>query len=213
MARLLAAIEAMAPSAAREVPLRLRWGWFDADGRAVTSASVTPPAARPRLHADDRMWLELVHEGATPPHWFASVIELGADGRPRLLNAREPEGLELEPGSKVRIGLRGQRGRDGLRLVWPAGVPGPDPRPMGLLVLASQRPLPLGHLVRIADPDDDAAFVAQGLPARLGGTTRGSGPPPPETSRGWTWMRVDLELDPRPRPAAELVPFTLRSSA
>jgi hypothetical protein len=206
----LAAIEAIAPSAARDVPLRLRWGWVDPQGRPITS---TPTAARPRLHVDDRMWLELVHEGVNPPHWFVDVIELGADGRPRLLNAREPEGLELGPGSRVRIGLRGQRGRDGLRLVWPAKVPGSDPRPVGLLVLASQRPLPLGHLVRIADPDDDAAFVSQDLPARLRGTTRGGGPPPPEASRGWTWIRVELELDPRPRPAEEPGALALRSSA
>jgi len=212
-ARLLAAIEAVAPSAARDVPLRLRWGWFGPDGRALASASATPPVARPRMHVGDRMWLELVHEGVNPPHWFANVIELGADGRPRLLNAREPEGLELEPGSTVRIGVRGQRGRDGLRLVWPTGVPGPDPRPVSLLVLASQRPLPLGHLVRIADPDDDAAFVSQDLPPQLRGTTRGGGPPAPVASRGWTWLRVELELDPGPRPAEQPVSFTLRSSA
>ncbi len=212
-ARLLAAIEAAAPSAAPDVPLRLRWGWFGPDGRAIASTSASSPGSLPRLHVGDRMWLELVHAGTHPPHWFASVIELGADGRPRLLNAREPEGLELEPGSSVRIGLRGQRGRDGLQLVWPAGVPEQGPRPMRLLVLASHRPLPLGHLVRIADPDDDAAFVAQDLPQQLRGRSRGGGPPAPTVSRGWTWMKAELELDPQPRPASEPAAFTLRSTA
>jgi hypothetical protein len=200
-ARLRSAITALAPTAATDVPLRLRWGIVGPDGRRITLPSPAPgsSAPRPRLHAGDRLWLELEHAGATPPHWFATVIELGVDGRPRLLNAREPDGLELAPGSSVRIGLRGERAREGLRLVWPAAAPEHDPRPMTLVVLASQRPLPLGHLVRIADPDDDAAFVTQDLPPLLREVARGHVPPAPIASRGWTVLTMELELDPHPR--------------
>jgi hypothetical protein len=212
-ARLRSAIEALAPSAAADVPLRLRWGFVGPGERLVALPSpAAAPGARPHLHAGDRVWLELAHEGATPPHWFSSVIELGADGRPRLLNTREPEGLELAPGSTVHLGLRGERRREGLRLVWPAGVPESGPRPVTLVVLASHRPLPLGHLVRIPDPDDDAAFVTQDLPPQLRGLARGHGSPAPVASRGWTVRTVELELDPRPRPNADPpAPITIRS--
>jgi hypothetical protein len=70
---------------------------------------------------------------------------------------------------------------------------------MTLVVLASQRPLPLGHLVRIADPDDDAAFVTQDLPPLLREVARGHAPPAPVPSRGWTVLTMELELDPYPR--------------
>lgn len=205
-ARLRAAIAALAPPAATDVPLRLRWGLVADDERRIP----LPSAPRPRVHVGDRLWLELEHAGATPPHWFSTVIELGADGRPRLLNAREPEGLELAPGSTVRLGLRGERAREGLRLVWPAGVPELGPRPVTLLVLASHRPLPLGHLVRIADPHDDAAFVTQDLFREV---ARGHAPPAPVASRGWAVLTAELELDPQPRQNVDPpAPVTVRRS-
>lgn len=213
-ARLLAALEASGRWLEHETPLRLRWGTIGPDERRLPG----PSEARPRVHVGDRLWLELVHEGDTPPHWFASVIELGADGRPRLLNGREPDGLELAPRGRVCIGVRGQRGPEGLRLVWPTGVPAAGPRSIALLVLASRRPLSLASLVRIADPEDDAAFVAQGLrpPPLLGGRTRGGperggiarggGSPAPVGSTAWTWARVELELHPSPRSTAPTLP-------
>lgn len=198
-ARLEGALEASAGWLEPDAPLRLRWGTFDGDARRV----VADEGERPRLDAGDRVWLELLHEGDTPPHWFASVVAMLPDGRLRLLNAHEPDGLELRPGTCVQVGLRGCS--PGLRLEWPAGVPRDDgPRTVALVVLASRRPLPLSSLVRAADPEDPAAFVAEGLPppARAAapvslrrGRGRGEGLAP-VTSRAWAWVRAELELHP-----------------
>src|SRR5690606_19975656 len=130
-------------------------------------------------------WIELSHTGFPPTHWFVCVISIAIEGRPVLLNAREPEGIEVAPGIPVHVGLHGCSQRQRLQLHWPADVPRLGPRAHPLLVVASTRPLALGHLVRIADPGGRAALVARGLASDA--PTRGTMDSSPEVSRGWTW--------------------------
>jgi hypothetical protein len=201
--RLVNALETNAATAARESTLHWRWGRIGEHKRPITLAAGSPgeaPGEIPRLHANDRVWIQLCHLGFPPPHWFVNVVEIGVSGRPQLLNAHEPEGIEVVPGVPVYVGLRGLRRREGLPVVWPRRVPTRVPRRCTLLVLASQRPISLGHLVRTPAPDDWAAFAAQGLFAsKPPPGARGSAPAPPVATAAWTGGRIDYELDPRPR--------------
>lgn len=200
--RLLSSLVANDATATRDGTLRWRWGRLGAQQRPHALGSSSDEHQEiPRLHIDDRIWIELNHRGYPPPHWFVSVVLLDADGRLVVLNTREPEGMEVAPGVSARLGLRGGSEQQGLPVSWPLGVPPQRPCRSTLLVLASRRPIALGHLVHLPEPDDDA-LLAQGLgpsvrTPRPGSRTRG-----PVTSSGWTWDRIDFELDPRPRPRA-----------
>jgi hypothetical protein len=194
--RLVGALQANASTAARETTLYWRWGMI---GRHEDPIELTGHDGMPRVHVGDRLWMQIGHRGFPPPHWFVSVVEIGVAGRPQLLNAHEPEGMEVGPGNSFYVGLRGHRKQQGLPLHWPSRVPPRGSRPSTLLMIASQRPIALGHLVRTPHPQDPAAFLAQGMLAEPYESTRGASSTPPVASPAWTWGRIDFELDPHRR--------------
>jgi len=94
----------------------------------------------------ERVVVELVRE-VDREEWFVSVILVDVAGRPHLLDPSEPDGRELLGGQRQRIGYDPHRREQGIELHWPNHCP---PRTHGcarLVVLGSQRPLQLGHLV------------------------------------------------------------------
>jgi len=199
--RLEESLVAASSSASHDIDLVWRWGIIGPEEAPLTLPIVTSSSTSPlpRIHAGDKLWVELSHRGSTPRQWFASVLEIGIEGRPILLNAHQPDGIEVIPGVVSHVGLRGHRRRQGLTYQWPSRVPADGPRFARLLVLASHRPFSLGHLVRTHDPDDLAAFVAQGLSLDADATTREDSPRPFVTSTQWAWEAIHFEVDPRPR--------------
>ncbi len=199
--RLEESLMAASPSASHDIDLVWRWGILGLEEEPwalpIVASSSTSPL--PRVHAGDRVWVELSHRGSTPRQWFASVLEIGIEGKPRLLNAHEPDGIEVIPGVTSHVGLRGHRRRQGLIYQWPSRVPADGPRRARLLVLASHRPFSLGHLVRTHGSDELAAFVAQGLSFDAEDATRGDSPRPFLTSMQWAWGQIHFEVDPRLR--------------
>lgn len=198
--QLEASLLAASASAAHDIDLVWRWGIIGPDEAPLTLPIAASPSASPlpRIHAGDRLWLELDHRRATPRQWFASVLEIGLEGRLLLLNAHEPDGIEVIPGVVSHVGLRGHRRRQGLTYRWPTRVPADGPRLARLLVLASHRPFSLSHLVRTHEPDDLAALAAQGLLLEAEGT-RGAAPRPFVTSTQWASGWIPFEVDPRLR--------------
>lgn len=189
------------PSASHDIDLVWRWGIIgpEQEPRTLPIVASSSTSPLPRIHAGDKVWVELSHRGSTPRQWFASVLEIGLEGRPSLLNSHQPDGIEVIPGVPSHVGLRGHRRRQGLLYQWPARVPADVPRLARLLVLASHRPFSLGHLARLAEPDDAAAFAAQGLSLEAKGATRGDAPRPFVTTTQWAWGEICFEVDPRPR--------------
>jgi Caspase domain len=198
--RLLTALQDNATTAATETALHWRWGRMRSYNEPLElTVEANDQHGVPRLHVGDLIWIELMHRGFPPMHWFVSVIEIGVAGRPQLLNTREPEGMEVAPGPSVHVGKRGLHQHQGLPLHWPPRVPREVPCRSTLLVIASRRPISLGHVVRSPEPEDPAAFLAQGLLADPDTSTRGAPAKPPVASSAWTWGRIDFELDPHPR--------------
>jgi hypothetical protein len=198
--QLEASLVAAGPPASRDIDLVWRWGILGPDEVPHVLPIVASQSAGtlPRIHAGDRLWVELDHRASTPRQWFASVLEIGLEGRPLLLNAHEPDGIEVLPGVASYVGLRGHRRCQALVYRWPARVPADGPRRARLLVLASHRPFSLGHLAREREPDDLAALAAQSLP-EAEDATRSEGPRPFVTSTAWAWGTIGFEVDPRPR--------------
>lgn len=199
--RLEESLVAASPSAAHDIDLVWRWGIIgpDEEGRTLPIVKSSSTSQLPRIHAGDRVWVELSHRGSTPRQWFASVLEIGIEGRLLLLNAHQPDGIEVIPGVVSHVGLRGHRRRQGLIYQWPSRVPGVGPRRARLLVLASHRPFSLGHLVRTPGSDDIAAWAAQGLLLEEEGASRGDSPRPFVTSTQWASGAICFEVDPRGR--------------
>lgn len=199
--RLEDSLATASPSASHDIDLVWHWGIIgpEQEPRALPIVASSSTSPLPRIHAADTVWVELSHRGLTPRQWFASVLEINLEGRPRLLNTHQPDGIEVVPGVTCHVGLRGHRHRQGLTYQWSARVPADGPRPARLLVLASHRPFSLGHLARHAEPDDAAAFAAQGLSLEAAGATRGDAPRPFVTTTQWTWGQICFEVDPRPR--------------
>jgi len=199
--RLEESLVAASPSASRDIDLVWRWGIIGPEEESRTLPIVTSPSEGPlpRIHAGDRIWVELSHRGSTPRQWFASVLEIGIEGRLSLLNAHQPDGIEVVPGVVSYVGLRGHRRRQGLTYQWPSRAPTDAPRRGRLLVLASHRPFSLGHLLRSPESDDLVAFAAQGLSLEADGPTRSDSPRPFVTSAQWAWGAICFEADPRER--------------
>ncbi len=197
--RLVSTLESSAPTALAESTLEWRLGVIGPHEKTIELTRPADPPGVIRLHADDRITIELGHRGFPPPHWFVALILLDVDGRPRLLNTREPDGLELVPEAHVNVGIRRHRKQQGLPLRWPAKVPKQRSRLASLLMIASHRPIALGHIVRCPHPEHESAFLDQALLSKPRGRTRGAGPRPPVATTGWTWGRIDFEVDPRPR--------------
>ncbi len=198
--RLLESLETHAPSMQRDAPLGWKWERCHDDGRFIEILGARSPESQPRLHVGDHVRIQVSHHGDLPPRWFVCAIDIGAAGRPSLINVREPEGVEVIPSEVVYIADRGHRRRCGIQVRWPEGVPRCQPRAATLLLLASRRPIALGHVVCTPDPDDASGFWAQGLVNADRDASRGARVKRPALSRGWTWKRIDFVLDPTPRP-------------
>lgn len=169
--------------------LRLRGG----DERPGRAGPRDGPA--PATHVGARVWFEVANNDTRS--WFVTLVELGVDGRARLLNHSEAEGVELLGGDVRAIGRREHRRVEGFELRWPSRCPADAPRRVEVVMLASRRPLPLEHLLRAASTSAPsvAAFVARG---HLAAPRPQTGP---ERTREWGGARIEYELRPRPREA------------
>jgi hypothetical protein len=151
-----------------------------------------------RLCASDRLRLT-VRCGRTSDGWFVSPLLIDVAGRPRLLEDAEPDGRELVAGDIVTLGDNPHRRQQGVELGWPIDVVADRSRPLTVIVLASRRPIALGHLVALP-----SSGIPSDVPRRTRARARGhlSQPRPrtgPELATDWTAWVVRLELDPRPR--------------
>lgn len=140
----------------------------------------------------DRLWVRLHNRKGGAEHWFASVILIDVIGRPWLLNASQPDGVELEPNDLEYIGRRPGAQRAGIELDWPTRADISRDGRMRLLLLVSGRPLQLGHLVRMYPDGELAGFRMQG-----GDETRRDlvhPAPIPALSNKWRSAFVGLQL-------------------
>ncbi len=177
--------------------LQWRWGVLEDDGELRELPQRESGAGVPRIRVGERIWVQLSHRADTPRQWFVCVLDMSIEGRLSLLNAHQPEGIEVVPGVSTFVGLRGNRRRQGLACSWPVRVGRQEPQNQHLIVLASRRPISLGHIVRMPEPDDPTAFSAQGLCYGPALRARGDADRPFVVSQGWTWGRIEFELDPR----------------
>ncbi len=184
------------PQAMSAPPLTLSWGWLEPARGRGDSGRRTCTSQPGCLHAGDRMWLEIRHRTRSSDPWFVSVIEIGVAGRLTLISAREPDGVELAPFERLDFGAGSGPRAGGRELVWPDDVPDDRPRPVTLLVLASQRPIELGHLVRV---DPLSEWPGSRAPRAARTRSAAVSPRPPELARKWSFERIDYLLDPRPR--------------
>ncbi|MCA9685806.1 MAG: hypothetical protein KC457_26760, partial [Myxococcales bacterium] len=170
----------------------LRWRWS-----LVASPEQPLPESGASLDADARVRIDLELVAGEPFHWFVSAVLVDPIGRLRLLNARMPEGIELGPGDREVIGVRfGRRGAQGLALRWPTPALG-DAGPASLLLLASRRPIELGHIIR---PWEEGEGDDLDLSLReLGGDTKRDRKP--EHTRACLWTRFDFTLRRNPGPS------------
>ena len=178
--RMQAVLRSLAAHEPSECPLSFRWSLIDSPMQPL-------PESGARLHVGDRIRIDLNLPANAPPYnWFVSVVLVDVAGRPRLLNPRMPEGLELAPGDAEIIGVRsGRLGAQGIELRWSPEFEA-DEAPACLLILASRRPIELAHIV--ASQDDDDALALQGL---TGDTLRDR---KPEHTRACAWARFDFSL-------------------
>jgi hypothetical protein len=164
-------------------PCPLRWRW------SVIDHPQPLPESGASVRAGERIRVDIECPAGGPPiNWFVAVVLIDPAGHLRLLSTRMPEGIELAPGDAEVIGVRaGRRGAQGFELRWPPEVDA-DEAPASLLLLASRRPIELGHLVDTQADDDDAALALQGLDRD---TLREQ---KPEHTRGCAWAQFDFHL-------------------
>jgi hypothetical protein len=110
----------------------------------------------------ERIWVRLHNSKGGAEHWFASVILIDVIGRPWLLNASQPDGVELEPNDIEYVGRRPGAQQAGIELDWPTRANISRDGKMRLLLLVSGRPLQLGHLVRMYPDGELASFRMHG---------------------------------------------------
>ncbi|MFV8754956.1 hypothetical protein ACNOYE_30780 [Nannocystaceae bacterium ST9] len=182
----LSRITRRAPSSS-ERRFDLRWGWFEGSARRTAPAS-----GEVRLRLAHRPWFELAPRGRGD--CFVAAIELGIGGSPRLLNAAEPDGVALLPGAPRQLGERAGRRSQGFEIDWPIEVARDRAQPVSVIVLASPRPLELGHLVRTPA---ELALVRR--PARASSNRslgRRSIEEQPESVDTWTWQAIQYVVEP-----------------
>ncbi|PRQ02959.1 hypothetical protein ENSA5_18980 [Enhygromyxa salina] len=185
-------------------PLSVEFGRYQVVRGRLRPRTSSPSGGCPRLHDGDRFFVRVAHVGGRSG-WFISAVEVDVAGRPALLDASEPDGRELLAGERATIGERSHRRVQGIQRSWPEGVAPDRARVATIIVLASRRPIQLGHLVRgracdLALPRDAPrprrarvrGFLAQPRP-RTG----------PELTQEWFAASIPYELDPRPRAASD----------
>ena len=143
------------------------------------------------LRAGEDLWVHLRNPEIVGQHWFVCVVLIDVAGRPWLLNASQPEGIELEPGDFETIGHRPGAARCGVVLDWPTQVRTPRAHPLPLLFVVSGRPIQLAHLIRTQPVADTLAFRQQGLQP-----TRAAAELLPELSEDWCCEVITLKFSP-----------------
>lgn len=98
---------------------------------------------------DTALWIHLRNADAQSGRWFVSVVLIDPIGQPLLLNSSQFDGVEIEPGTDDSIGLQRGVGRRGVVLDWPEGIVERGSGRISLVMLASRRPIQLGHLVQL----------------------------------------------------------------
>ncbi len=164
---------------------------------AATRLQALPTSEAARLHVGDR--LNLIVRSHARASWFVTLVGIDVAGRPTLLDAAEPDGREILAGERYELGeLRSARNR-GFEPSWPVGVDGDRPRRAALILLASRRPIALGHLI-----NDSLERRSNGKARRRPAATRRllSEPRPrtgPELAPDWCAQVFHYWLDPDPR--------------
>jgi len=122
---------------------------------------------------------------------FVNLIHIDIEGYPWQLNARMPQGLELERGDSETLGLRVGTRHRGL------GVPGPhqDGRAT-LVILATSHPLELGHLVQTPAHTSPDTYSMQGLSTPVSGLREGGRAP--HLLMHWACQFIEFDLRTRP---------------
>lgn len=196
-ARLLLAI-AGARDGAERSPIAVRWGRYLDRG---TRQDMTREAM-PRLHVGDRVHLRIAAMAGSV-EWFVCAIGIDVAGRPMLLDASEPDGRELLGGETADIGWHAHRQLQGLESTWPEGVSADQPRSATIVILASRRPIQLGHLVHGSVDDGLPRDMARRTRARARGHLARPRPRTgPEPAYDWAAKLIRYELDPQPRASA-----------
>lgn len=137
--------------------------------------------------------------------YFVTAVMIDTFGRSILLNANQPEGIELGPGERESIGQRLGGATRGLILDWPTLQRGrfadsPREQRLELLCLLSDRPMPLAHLSHAMPISDGEAFHMEGLeqtPAVKNDLTNATEGPPEHKlglARAWGLHRFKLCL-------------------
>lgn len=116
-----------------------------------------------RMEPGSAVWIRLHNTSKDGGNWFVSVVLVDAIGRPLLLNASQVDGIELDQEDTEYIGRRLGAARRGVVLDWPASVIEPGDGRVRLVMLASKRPIQLGHLARSLPVSDIEALLMQGL--------------------------------------------------
>lgn len=180
-------------------PIALTLGRYCREAAQQVPRDLPAASTPPTLHVGDRIYLR-AQRSNTREEWFVNLVEIDVAGRPMLLDASEPDGRELLPGEAITIGWRAHRSLQGIELTWPAGAPTHQPRLVRVIMLASRRPIQLGHLVH-GSPERQ---LPRDIPrqTRTGVRGRRSEPRPqtgPELARDWAAAIIPYVLDPRPR--------------
>lgn len=182
-ARLVEALEHTARGHQQTAPVDWELGIDDGE---ISGGAVVSDGAR--------VWVRLRNPKRGGQHWFASVILIDFLGRPWLLNASQPDGVELEANDLEYVGRRPGAARGGIELRWPDNTQVADDGQVRLLLLVSGRPTQLGHLVHSYPDTEIEAFRMQG--AELDRAPSDTLSPVPASSKDWRWDCVELRLRP-----------------
>ena len=150
-----------------------------------------------------RLWLKFRNAAWEPPPgeeqptWFVAAVLIDVIGRPWLLSSSQPEGIELGPGERERIGRRRGARASGFAIEWPKQAVPPRPSPgehrLRLLLSFTRWRVALAHLTHACDGSD--AMRVQGFAEPLVGRTFGSEQPPDlDLDRAWGYESVELGL-------------------
>lgn len=184
--QLLVDVVAHGPSPSSRLPVNLRWSLCDTD------RDLELPPRGAELREGQQIVFALAHAGLTPEPWYVCAIDLGVAGEPVLLNATEPDGLEIQPRQTLYLGRRYSREPSGIVLRWPELVPRDRPRPGRIIFLLSLRPLELGHMAQTS------AWPSAYGDSNVGSPWRDSDlvSLPPAPSSDWAWVELTYRLQP-----------------
>lgn len=181
-----------------EPPLEISWGRYAAGEK--NGHIPLPTDGTAVLHVGEDVFFKIAHRRLRPESWFVSVVEINVAGRPTLVTTNEPDGVEVLRGHSVCIGRRSAAGRGGLRIDWSPEIPHERPQVATVMFLISQRPIQLGHLVRLGD---HSTHLLAAVPRSVATGVRGHRPRPlrcgPTLSGQWGLQVIRYELHPRSR--------------